>query len=64
MLIALAFAFSIATKTFRQYLDDSYAQFEGRNFATEFLNNCHSQHQHIQNTTEYENVTELFECNS
>ena len=53
--IKLALKFSIAPKTFRKYIDDSYARFGRRKNATEFLNVLNSRNPQIQYTIEYKN---------
>ena len=47
--------FGSAPKTFRQYVDDSYARFGSRNNATLFFNVLNSQDPQIQYAIEYEN---------
>ena len=57
--------FDIPPKTFRRYIDDSYAQFGSRTNATKFLNVLNSQNPHMQYTKEYENehkVLDLLEA--
>ena len=53
--IELALTFGTAPKTFWPFVDDSHAQFGGRDNAAEFLNVLNSQDLQIQYTTEYEN---------
>ena len=53
--IELALKFDIAPKTFRRYVDNSYARFGSRSNATEFLNVFNSQDPQIQYTIGCEN---------
>ena len=53
--IAEALTLSLATKTYRRYVDDTHALFTFKEQSREFQNILNKQDKHIQFTMEYEN---------
>ena len=53
--IALSFALNISPKTFKRYVDDSYARFENKQKSLQFLEILNKQDSSIQYIIEFEN---------